>query len=226
VWFVGVHSDIGGGYPQNGLAYVTLVWMMDRAEPYALLYHPGQRQLQVTPQIDPTDKLNDSRQGVASYYRYKPRNVLDIYNEPSYKLSARADACRMWRYLSKAPDPQAEILADLHRDPNAPPNQTPSVLPVPLATIHESVFERITDGTDRYAPVVLPADYKVAGRNGSVSRVRPSIDKGPDRSRVQDDVWNWIWLRRVVYFLTVFASLFVVGIPFFVIYVPGLASIR
>jgi uncharacterized protein (DUF2235 family) len=218
VWFVGVHSDIGGGYPQNGLSYVTLDWMMNRAEPYGLLYHPGQRQSQVTPQIDPTDKLNDSRQGLASYYRYKPRNVLDIYNAPSYKLSVRADACRMWRYLRKTPDPQSEILAELYR---ASPSQTPSVLPVPLATIHESVFERITEGTDRYAPVVLPADYKVAGWNGSVSHVRPAIDKGRERSKVQDDVWNWVWLRRVVYFLTVFASLFVVGIPFFVIYAPG-----
>ena len=28
VWFVGVHSDIGGGYPQDGLSYVSLQWMM------------------------------------------------------------------------------------------------------------------------------------------------------------------------------------------------------
>src|SRR4051812_5118886 len=33
VWFVGVHCDVGGGYPQDGLSYVTLDWMMDRAEP-------------------------------------------------------------------------------------------------------------------------------------------------------------------------------------------------
>ena len=30
VWFPGVHSDIGGGYPQNGLSYVTLDWMLTR----------------------------------------------------------------------------------------------------------------------------------------------------------------------------------------------------
>jgi hypothetical protein len=38
---------------------------------------------------------------------------------------------------------------------------------------------------------------------------------------VQDDVWNWIWLRRVVYFTTVFATLFVAAVPFWVIYAPG-----
>ncbi len=221
VWFVGVHSDIGGGYPQNGLSYVTLDWMMDRAEPYGLLYAAGERALQVTPLVDPTDKLNDSRQGVASYYRYKPRNVMDIYDEPPYKPSVRTDACRMWRYLSKQHGPDSRIEAELYRDPAANPAQPPGVRAVPPATIHETVFARITKGTDRYAPVVLPADYKLTGKGGSITLQRPEIDKGHDRSRVQDNVWNWIWLRRVVYFLTVFASLFVVGIPYFVIYAPG-----
>src|SRR5712672_172038 len=31
VWFVGVHSDVGGGYPQDGLSYFSLHWMMTRA---------------------------------------------------------------------------------------------------------------------------------------------------------------------------------------------------
>ncbi len=32
VWFVGVHSDIGGGYSRAGLSYHSLAWMMERAE--------------------------------------------------------------------------------------------------------------------------------------------------------------------------------------------------
>lgn len=31
VWFCGVHSNIGGGYPNAGLSDVTLDWMLDRA---------------------------------------------------------------------------------------------------------------------------------------------------------------------------------------------------
>lgn len=30
VWFAGVHSDVGGGYPVSGLSDAALVWMMDR----------------------------------------------------------------------------------------------------------------------------------------------------------------------------------------------------
>lgn len=32
VWFSGVHCDIGGGYPETGLADITLSWMMNKAK--------------------------------------------------------------------------------------------------------------------------------------------------------------------------------------------------
>lgn len=31
VWFAGVHSNVGGGYPDDSLAYVPLYWMMNEA---------------------------------------------------------------------------------------------------------------------------------------------------------------------------------------------------
>ena len=64
VWFVGVHSDIGVGYPQNGLSYVTLDWMLDRAEPFGLLLDPLQHQL-MRSMVDCYDKLNESRHGLS-----------------------------------------------------------------------------------------------------------------------------------------------------------------
>jgi uncharacterized protein (DUF2235 family) len=32
VWFPGVHSDIGGGYPESGLSDISLQWMIEKAE--------------------------------------------------------------------------------------------------------------------------------------------------------------------------------------------------
>jgi uncharacterized protein (DUF2235 family) len=225
VWFTGVHSDVGGGYPQDGLAYVALDWMLDRAKAYGLRYFDEQRSLLIDPQINPSDKLNDSRSGLAGYYRYKPRNILEAYSAPPYKPSMRGDLGHIWHLLRKTHDPQPEILADLH--PDMPQN----VLPTPKATIHDSVFNRIEAGTDRYAPVVMPAAesddptrkvaYNFTDKAGAISNAPHPVDPGAARSRVQDDVWNWIWLRRVVYFLTVLATSFVVAIPFFVIYQPG-----
>ena len=58
VWFVGVHSDIGGGYPQDGLSYVSLQWMMERAKVYGLTYLPIQVDL-FKSLVGPYDRLND-----------------------------------------------------------------------------------------------------------------------------------------------------------------------
>jgi uncharacterized protein (DUF2235 family) len=42
VWFAGVHSDIGGGYPdaENGLSKITLEWMVREARAAGLLVDP------------------------------------------------------------------------------------------------------------------------------------------------------------------------------------------
>ena len=34
VWFPGVHSNIGGGYPDQGIANITLAWMISQVEPF------------------------------------------------------------------------------------------------------------------------------------------------------------------------------------------------
>ena len=41
VWFAGVHSDVGGGYPDGTLSYVPLVWMAEQVE-HKLRFQPGE----------------------------------------------------------------------------------------------------------------------------------------------------------------------------------------
>ena len=41
VWFTGVHCDVGGGYPERGLADITLAWMLSKAVPLGLQVDPG-----------------------------------------------------------------------------------------------------------------------------------------------------------------------------------------
>jgi uncharacterized protein (DUF2235 family) len=38
VWFAGVHSDVGGGYPETGLSDVALDWMMSKAREAGLAF--------------------------------------------------------------------------------------------------------------------------------------------------------------------------------------------
>lgn len=74
VWFAGVHANVGGGYPDDGLAYVALQWMMDEAAHAGLRFHNNHRQ-ECNERADPQGEQHDSRSGVAGYYRYAPRDV-------------------------------------------------------------------------------------------------------------------------------------------------------
>jgi hypothetical protein len=74
VWFSGVHSNVGGGYPKQGMSLVSLAWMMDEAEAAGLRFSPLDRQLYHERQ-NVYDKLYDSRSGPAFFYRYLPRDL-------------------------------------------------------------------------------------------------------------------------------------------------------
>jgi uncharacterized protein (DUF2235 family) len=41
VWFVGSHSNVGGGYADSGLSDITLKWMLDRAARNGLQFDPS-----------------------------------------------------------------------------------------------------------------------------------------------------------------------------------------
>lgn len=74
VWFSGVHSNVGGGYPKCGLSNVALDWMMTKAENLDLEFHKSLR-TEAKISCNVNDKLYDSRDGAAIYYRYAPRNI-------------------------------------------------------------------------------------------------------------------------------------------------------
>jgi uncharacterized protein (DUF2235 family) len=74
VWFSGAHSNVGGGYPKQGLSLASLDWIMTEAEAAGLRFLPGRRDHYRFAQ-NVHDRLYDSRAGLAAYYRYKPRDI-------------------------------------------------------------------------------------------------------------------------------------------------------
>jgi hypothetical protein len=86
VWFAGVHSNVGGGYPDDSVAQIPLIWMLAEAQAAGLRFkshadanpqtygHPETAQ-------DPDGRVYDSRRGFASYYRYGPRDILALGKE-------------------------------------------------------------------------------------------------------------------------------------------------
>ena len=77
VWFSGVHANVGGGYPKQGLAWTSLSWMMEKAKQSGLRFAKEDHE-QYIENCDYNDHLYDSRAGLASYYGYEPRNIDQI----------------------------------------------------------------------------------------------------------------------------------------------------
>ena len=60
VWFPGVHSDVGGGYPASGLADAAFLWMVGKAKDCGLLFREAGLAAGVILAPDPLGKLHDS----------------------------------------------------------------------------------------------------------------------------------------------------------------------
>jgi hypothetical protein len=74
VWFAGMHSNVGGGYPRAGMANVALEWMMLRAQNNGLIFK-GNSLKNVQDDAHPHGRMFNSRDGFAIYYRYNPRDI-------------------------------------------------------------------------------------------------------------------------------------------------------
>lgn len=71
VWFAGVHSNVGGWYPQRGLSDVTLEWMLTKASAQGLVLHRAPTPLAPSP----TDAQHESRSG---FWRLWPPAVRTV----------------------------------------------------------------------------------------------------------------------------------------------------
>lgn len=98
VWFAGVHSNCGGSYPKDGLAYVTLEWMIK--ELLEATKHPDEGRIRLRQEevegvrdlANDGDLLYDSRAGIAAFYRYSPRRLgseeFDRYQQQPIQVHA------------------------------------------------------------------------------------------------------------------------------------------
>jgi uncharacterized protein (DUF2235 family) len=185
VWFAGMHSDVGGGYAEDGLAHVALEWMMQEAAAAGTvgLRYDRDKTDHLARECNPLGPLHDSRRGLGGYYRYQPR-----------RISA----------LLEPPDPATRIM----RNPDLKGHGL-----LREVKIHQSVIDRIRSGPDHYSPIVLPAAYQVVDRHGKSAPSPESTAAAQARVIGQEAVWNEVWKKRVFYFLTVGASLVLAALP-------------
>ena len=100
VWFAGVHSNVGGGYEDAGLADLAFEWMKDRAEECGLSFDPDY----LSDTIRPSEKgtLYDSRKGFYKLMRKHVRTIGALTNgtesvDPSVHKRRDADLSPPYR---------------------------------------------------------------------------------------------------------------------------------
>lgn len=157
VWFAGVHSDVGGGYPdvESGLAQYPLLWMAEQAASAGLVLDRGllarltgqagaadESGTQVPP--SPTAELHKSLTGAWWIFEFLP------------KLARLKEWPRRLAFLGLY-IPWAE--------PRPIPNRPQNLSDSGPAVVHSSLLARIAD-CPGYRPVNLPAHFAVETEAG------------------------------------------------------------
>ncbi len=138
VWFAGVHSDVGGSYPESEsqLSEIALRWMLDEAELAGLKVDPyrkadilGGKPPNVAP--DPSTKnQHESLHGLWWIAELWPKVVHVQTPQGTWKKSIGANFARRRRI---SPD----------------------------SLVHESVEQRLTSASPAYKPSNLPAQLRI-----------------------------------------------------------------
>lgn len=183
VWFAGMHADVGGGYANDGMAMIPLVWMLREASNADLQFIPA-RVAEYEAAQDLSAPMHDSRRGLAGYYRYQPRRI-DAW------LAQETTASLLMR------NPLERHRALLQE-----------------VQVHHSVIDRIQNGGDHYAPIVLPRQFTVI--DGPGAAIPASVTRFASHSdEERENVWNDVWRKRFNYFLLVAFSTLLAAFPLF-----------
>ena len=185
VWFAGVHTDVGGGYPEDDLAQVPLTWMINELGD-GLRFIDGAKQ-SFTNNASPYAAAHDSRNGLSVFYRYGPRTVGDNGGPPVIHHSvAEKIAFGIERYAPVTLPDTANVL------------------------MPDGTMERIK-GYDSKAVWRTIADPKLRRQMELAEDAVQYLNK-PDPAIVSLTL-DAIWRRRVAYFLLLFVALLLAVLP-------------
>lgn len=118
VWFAGSHANVGGGYPDDSLAHVSLCWILDQAvhcglklkrkpsaDPDAVLHAASER--------DTDGRIYDSRKGLRGYYRYAPRKLSELCQVKRPGREVQIDVPKIHESVFKRKKTSARIYAPI-----------------------------------------------------------------------------------------------------------------
>lgn len=196
VWFAGVHSNVGGGYPDDDLASASLDWMMGHCEARdgapGLRFDPVARR-SIAARAQPLGKLYDSRSGAGIYYRYKPRHVFELCNDERNHVAIGRPKVHDSVLQRIASEPAGYAPAGLPRD-----------------------FEVV-----RSRPVLAP-DGRAGGESPAPGpAVVETGEQAAVRSALLDRVPAHVFWQRLVYLAMVYLTVGAVTLPHYLPPVPN-----
>lgn len=199
LWFAGVHSNIGGGYPDDRLAHVPLLWMIEEARNAGLRFKSDT----VARQADfasENGRIYDSRANLGFFYRYHPRDCKSLLGE----LAPVVDWSVLLR-MADGPDGYAPVSLPLDFRIHMPNGAIVPFL-APQTTAASS-----PDST----PLQLRAETALV----EMRRRRPADNAVHlERFAVMHDT---VWWRRAVYYVLLFLVLLVACYPLFSDYISS-----
>lgn len=199
VWFPGVHSNVGGGYPDDSLAFTALNWILDESNSnHGLTYLSQERKRY---QADGNGPVYDNRSGVSNLYRYAPRNLERLCKQKKPGLA---------NWLKGKFGRRSVHLNEVE---------------ITKPKIHHSVFDRLTQSGDAYAPINMPNDYALVDSSGAVIDIQntgtntvslPETQQQANVRRIrQSFVWVRVWGRKLLYFTTLITVICFICYPYF-----------
>jgi hypothetical protein len=197
VWFTGVHSDVGGGYPDGTLSFVPLVWMASHVEG-KLRFQPGQID-HFRAYRSAIGPMHDSRSGAAVMYRYGPRHIGE---------SNEVDG-----------GPPIVDFAVVERMLHGCDDYAPVTLPASARVLlpNGKVMALTDEASGEEMRSVYRERRKATNPEGKVSEqaaaAADAFTQMSPSKRIGDEVLDTVWWRRFWYFFLLTATAFLAAWP-------------
>lgn len=206
VWFAGVHSNVGGGYPEDQLSFLPLFWIMSEAMANGLVFAPGAVD-RVVAMRSSFARLYDSRAGLAAYYRYDPRQIRIARDVNGERILPIVDYSVIMRMVDGT-DNYAPVTLPSEFWVRAPDG---ALLPVAL---DESKPLKLDSIKRPFAGVPLPLP-NVKQETAELVRALRTLrsSRTLEVKESLDFVWATIFWRRVSYVLTMALTFVFVTYP-------------
>ena len=202
VWFAGVHSNVGGGYPEDRMSLVPLEWIMSEAKANGLPLDPARIQ-SVAAESSPYARLYNSRAGLAAFYRHDPRQMPKYPDHPEIRPIVHGSVVMRMVHGS---DQYAPIILPHEFWVVAPDGELLPMTGFPEALRLDATKKRMAMAAPQAKREEDVASAKARLQEAMAGLARPTAES-------VGVVWDTVWWRRLLYAVTLLLTAVLVTYP-------------